>query len=173
MGDTSKPTRDKGLYILTSQHPDDHDNPPYEAINGFGDFLWCILGGMKYRYITETIGQNRTMRVREQYSMWDGGTMKDGEHILTRTLDGKILITWPAKNKPECPKCHQMIMLPGDKLCYRCDESRLQGIRNTKTNACNKGNHDKCKGRAILWITGKPCACDCHFYYNNGYKYRR
>lgn len=118
MGNTSKPTIDPGLYIMTWQNPAD-DAPGFELINGFGGLEWCVEGAMNLRWITETIAQNRIIRVREQYSFWDGYSELHGSKILTRTCDGKILLELENRNKPVCPKC-KVNVLSLHKFCEKC-----------------------------------------------------
>ena len=161
MGDTKKPSLDKGLYIMTWQNPADDGNKHFELINGFGNLNWVVEGALKLRWVTETIAQNRILRIREQYSYFDGSTMSDGEHILTRTLDGKIIRTFPSRDKPLCPKCKVNVLVFND-ICPKCASAELQGKINCCSKLCVAAKHEKCKGTGLLVLTGESCACDCH-----------
>lgn len=161
MGDTKKPSRDKGMYIMTWYNPADDGDKHSELINGFGDYDWVLIGSLQLRWITETVAQNRIIRVREQYSYWSGDTMKDGEHILTRTLDGKVLRTFYNRDKPVCPKCNvNVLVLRG--ICPKCYDKEFEAKINSCSKACVSNRHNKCKGRGLIWCTGEPCICDCH-----------
>jgi len=123
LGDTLKPSHDVGLYIMTSQNP----KYDYESIMGFGGLEWCVHGAMQIRWLTETVAQNRIVRIREQYSMWDGKSRMGpdfedapNQKILTRTCDGKIILELPNRNKPVCPKCKVNVLSLND-LCYKCN----------------------------------------------------
>lgn len=124
LGDTLKPSIDVGLYIMTCQT----EGKDYESIMGFGNLDWCLHGAMQIRWLTETIMQNRIIRVREQYSFWDGKSRmgKDykpapGNKILTRSLDGKVILKLKNRNKPVCKKCKSNV-LTLDNLCPSCME---------------------------------------------------
>lgn len=160
MGDTKKPSLDKGLYIITWQHPDDNGDKHYELINGFGDLNRMIEGALSLRWVSETIAQNRLIRVREQYSYWSGLKMDDGEHILTRTLNGKVIRTFYVRNKPECPKCHVNVLVFRE-ICPKCGVAEMQTKIYCSSKACVANQHNKCKGTGLLALTGEPCACDC------------
>jgi len=161
MGDTLEPSLDKGLYIMTWQNPADDNDKHYELINGFGDYKYILMGILKLRWVSETIAQNRTLRIREQYSYFGGSTMSDGEHILTRTLDGKIIRTFRARNKAVCSKCKVNVLVCND-ICPKCVNAELQTKINCCSKACVAAKHNKCKGTGLLIITGEPCICDCH-----------
>ena len=159
MGDTLEPSIDPGHYILTWQNPDsDH-----EMIFGFAnDLETTICWLIEARHLNETIAQNRILRIREQYSFWKGPDMMLGSSkILSRTLDGKIILQMNSRNKPVCPKC-KVNVLDYDEVCTKCRAIELQLIANCKSKMCNSGKHENCKGIGKLSITNEPCICDCH-----------
>ena len=122
-GTPEHPTIDPGLYIMTWQNP----KYDYESICGFGGLDRMLAGVLELRWITETIAQNRIIRVREHYSFWDGYTRMPADFepapndkLMTRSLDGKIILELKSRNKPVCPNCDSSVVT-FNNLCGKCN----------------------------------------------------